>query len=171
MDLSELRRVCIDETAARRGHDYISLFVGIDQRRVAFVTDGRDAKTIECFADHVDAHNSDASRIQHVCIDMSAPFHQGRHREPHRGRDHLRQVPRHEDARRRRRQDPTRRSQDATGAEGQSLPLAQEQQQPLEQRQGSTRLIVEAALEDCARLSLALLSRRSMRSSRAGGPS
>ena len=77
MDLSELRRVCIDETAARRGHDYISLFVDIDQRRVAFVTDGRDAKTIQRFADHVDAHNSDASRIHQGCIDMSAPFIKG----------------------------------------------------------------------------------------------
>lgn len=77
MDLSELRRVCIDETAARRGHDYISLFVDIDTRRVVFVTDGRDAKTVERFADHVDAHNSDASRIKEVCIDMSGAFISG----------------------------------------------------------------------------------------------
>jgi transposase len=74
MDLSELRRVCIDETAARRGHDYISIFVDIDTRKVAFVTQGRDAKTVAEFADHVDAHNSDASRIKEVCIDMSGAF-------------------------------------------------------------------------------------------------
>lgn len=77
MDLANLRRVCIDETAAKRGHDYISIFVDIDQRRVAFVTDGRDAKTVERFADHVDAHNSDASRIKEVCIDMSGAFIKG----------------------------------------------------------------------------------------------
>ena len=77
MDLSELRRVCVDETAARRGHDYISIFVDIDTRRVVYVTDGRDAKTIERFADHVDAHNSDAARIKEVCIDMSGPFIKG----------------------------------------------------------------------------------------------
>ena len=77
MDLANLRRVCIDETAAKRGHDYISIFVDIDTRRVVFVTDGRDAKTVERFADHVDAHNSDASRIKDVCIDMSAAFMKG----------------------------------------------------------------------------------------------
>ena len=77
MDLANLRRVCIDETAAKRGHDYITLFVDIDARRVVFVTDGRDAKTIETFADHVDTHNSDASRIKEVCIDMSGPFIKG----------------------------------------------------------------------------------------------
>jgi transposase len=77
MDLAQLRRVCIDETAAKRGHDYISLFVDIDQRRVVFATDGRDADTVRQFADHVDAHNSDASRIKEVCIDMSGAFIKG----------------------------------------------------------------------------------------------
>ncbi len=77
MDLGSLRRVCIDETAAKRGHDYISIFVDIDTRKVVFVTDGRDADTIREFADHVDAHNSDASRIKEVCIDMSGAFIKG----------------------------------------------------------------------------------------------
>ena len=77
MDLAGLRRVCIDETAAKRGHDYISLFVDIDRRCVAFVADGRDADTVRQFADHVDAHNSDASRIKEVCIDMSSAFIKG----------------------------------------------------------------------------------------------
>lgn len=77
MDLANLRRVCIDETAARRGHDYISIFVDIDTRKVVFVTDGRDAGTVSRFADHVDAHNSDASRIKEVCIDMSGAFIKG----------------------------------------------------------------------------------------------
>ncbi len=77
MDLGQLRRVCIDETAAKRGHDYISLFVDIDRRCVVFVADGRDADTVRQFADHVDAHNSDASRIKEVCIDMSGAFIKG----------------------------------------------------------------------------------------------
>lgn len=77
MDLADLRRVCIDETAAKRGHDYISIVVDIDRRRVAFVTDGRSADTVRQFADHVDQHNSDASRIRQVCIDMSGPFIKG----------------------------------------------------------------------------------------------
>ena len=77
MDLASLRRVCIDETAAKCGHDYISVFADIDTRRVVFVTDGRDAETVSRFADHIDAHNSDASRIKEVCIDMSGPFIKG----------------------------------------------------------------------------------------------
>jgi hypothetical protein len=38
---------------------------------------GRDADTIRQFADHVDGHNSDASRIKEVCIDMSGPLIKG----------------------------------------------------------------------------------------------
>lgn len=77
LDLADLRRVCIDETAAKRGHNYISLFVDIDKRRVVYIADGRGAETVAEFADHVDAHKSDASRIKEVCIDMSGAFIKG----------------------------------------------------------------------------------------------
>ena len=77
MDLADLKSICIDETAAKRGHDYITLFVDIDKRCVVFVADGRGADTVRQFADHVDAHNSDASRIKQVCIDMSPAFIKG----------------------------------------------------------------------------------------------
>ena len=77
LDLAAIKRVCIDETAARRGHNYITLFVDIDTRAVVYIADGRGADTVAKFADHVDAHNSDASRIKEVCIDMSAAFIKG----------------------------------------------------------------------------------------------
>jgi transposase len=76
-DYGNVSRVAIDETAARRGHNYISLFVDIDRRRVLFVADGKDADTVAQFADDLEAHNGDASRIKEVCIDMSAAFIKG----------------------------------------------------------------------------------------------
>ena len=76
-DYADVSRVCIDETAAKRGHDYVSLFVDIDQSRVLFVTEGRGADTVEAFADDLEAHNGDASHIKQVCIDMSAAFIKG----------------------------------------------------------------------------------------------
>jgi len=76
-DYADVRRVAIDETAARRGHDYVSLFVDIDQRRVLFVTEGRGADTVATFADDLEAHDGDASRIKQVCIDMSGAFIKG----------------------------------------------------------------------------------------------
>jgi transposase len=76
-DYADVKRVAIDETAAKRGHDYVSLFVDIDQRRVVFVTEGRGADTVAEFADDLEAHNGDASHVKQVCIDMSAAFIKG----------------------------------------------------------------------------------------------
>ena len=76
-DYSEVRRVAIDETAAKRGHDYMSLFVDIDKRSVLFATEGRGAETIAKFADDLEAHNGHVSNIKQVCIDMSAAFIKG----------------------------------------------------------------------------------------------
>ena len=40
-DYSQVRRVGMDETAAARGQDYISIFADLDARRVLFATEGR----------------------------------------------------------------------------------------------------------------------------------
>ena len=77
MDLGRVSRVAIDETAARRGHDYITLVVDIDGRRVTFVGDGRSADAVARFADHLEDHGGDASRIKQASIDMSPAFIKG----------------------------------------------------------------------------------------------
>ena len=77
MDLSAVKRVCIDETAAKRGQDYITLVVDMDGRRVVFVADGRSADTVRQFADHLEDRGGDASRIKQACIDMSPAFISG----------------------------------------------------------------------------------------------
>src|SRR5208283_839053 len=76
-DASKVTRVAIDETAARRGHNYITLFVDIDQARVLFATEGRDAETVAAFADDLTAHGGDPDQVCEVCIDMSPAFIKG----------------------------------------------------------------------------------------------
>ena len=76
-DLSAVTRLAIDETAAKRGHDYITLFVDIDERRVVFIADGRDADTLRTFAQHLDTRKASAANIEQVCIDMSPAFIKG----------------------------------------------------------------------------------------------
>ena len=76
-DASGVTRLAIDETAARRGHDYVTLFVDIDQARVVFATEGKDADTIAAFADDLAAHGGDPDAISEVCIDMSPAFIKG----------------------------------------------------------------------------------------------
>ena len=76
-DASEVTRVAIDETAARRGHNYITLFVDIDEARVVFATEGKDAETVAAFADDLGAHGGDPDNVSEVCIDMSPAFIKG----------------------------------------------------------------------------------------------
>lgn len=51
LDLSALKRVCIDETAAKRGHSYMTLFIDIDARKVVHVAKGRGDDRVAEFAD------------------------------------------------------------------------------------------------------------------------
>jgi len=76
-DASKVSRVAIDETAARRGHDYITLFVDIDQARVLFATEGKDAATVAAFAEDLAAHGGNPAAVEEVCIDMSPAFIKG----------------------------------------------------------------------------------------------
>jgi transposase len=76
-DASGVTRLAIDETAARRGHDYITLFVDIDQARVLFATEGKGAETVAASADDLTAHGGDPAAISDVCIDMSPAFIKG----------------------------------------------------------------------------------------------
>ncbi|MGH3951393.1 MAG: helix-turn-helix domain-containing protein, partial [Pseudonocardiaceae bacterium] len=55
-DFSSVRRVGMDETSAARGQDYISLFADLDAGRVLFATEGRDAATVERFAQDLADH-------------------------------------------------------------------------------------------------------------------
>ena len=76
-DASDVTRVAIDETAARRGHNYITLFVDIDQARVVFATEGKDAETVAAFADDLTRHGGTPDAVSEVCIDMSPAFIKG----------------------------------------------------------------------------------------------
>ena len=77
MDLSELSSVGVDETAARRGHNYVSLFVDMDEREVVFVTEGKDAQTLEAFTGHLAGHGGAPEAVTEVVCDMSPAFISG----------------------------------------------------------------------------------------------
>lgn len=77
VDHSEVRRVGMDETSARRGQDYISLFYDMDQRRLLFGTEGRDHETVKAFTEDFKAHNGVPENITDACLDMSKAFIKG----------------------------------------------------------------------------------------------
>ncbi|MFZ5500265.1 MAG: ISL3 family transposase [Pseudomonadota bacterium] len=76
-DFSAVTRLAADETSKARGHDYITLVADADQRRVLFVTEGRDADTIKAFAADFTAHGGDPQAVESISIDMSPAFVKG----------------------------------------------------------------------------------------------
>ena len=69
-DFSEVNRVGMDETASRRGHNYITLFFDLDGRRLLYGAEDRDQATIEAFVDDLIAHGGDPDQVNQVCCDM-----------------------------------------------------------------------------------------------------
>ena len=59
-DYSDVTALAIDETSRARGHSYVTLAADAQARRVLFVTEGRDAKTIERLAQYLDDHGCPA---------------------------------------------------------------------------------------------------------------
>ena len=76
-DFSDVKALAIDETSRARGHDYITLAADAIKRRVLFVTEGRDATTINELAADLDAHGCPPEQIESVSIDMSPAFIKG----------------------------------------------------------------------------------------------
>ena len=76
-DHSAVTQVGVDETASRRGQKYVSLFVDLEQRKVLFVTPGKDASTVSAFAEDLRAHGGDPLAVTDVSADMSKAFFSG----------------------------------------------------------------------------------------------
>ena len=71
-----LRNPSLD-CAVRRGHDYVTIAVDLDQRRVLFACEGKDASCIESAAADLRAHGGDPLAVTDVACDMSAAFTKG----------------------------------------------------------------------------------------------
>ena len=77
VDLSDTTALAIDETAYRRGHNYLTLAADADQRKVVFVTEGRGHDTIAQLAEHLAQHQATPEQVTSVSIDMSPAFIKG----------------------------------------------------------------------------------------------
>lgn len=67
----------IDETSSRKGHDYLTVAMDLDQSRVVHVTPGKGAETINKIADYLETKGTSRAAISQVCIDLSPSFISG----------------------------------------------------------------------------------------------
>ena len=76
-DYSAVNTIGLDETAARRGHDYVTLFVDLAARRILYDTAGKNSEKIADFCTDFQAHKGVPSQIEQVSGDMSPAFIKG----------------------------------------------------------------------------------------------
>ena len=76
-DFSEIEAIGMDETSRCKGHDYITLFVDMKERKTIFITEGKDSQTVARFKADYEKHNGDIEKIEDVSCDMSPAFVKG----------------------------------------------------------------------------------------------
>ncbi|WKB36560.1 ISL3 family transposase [Terrilactibacillus sp. S3-3] len=76
-DISHVERVAIDETSSKRGHQYVTLFVDLETKRVLLAVEGKGAEGLRSFKDFLKEKGVEPSQIKEVCCDMSPAFISG----------------------------------------------------------------------------------------------
>lgn len=79
-DFSDVREVGVDETASKRGHNYVSFFVDLERRRLLFGTEGREGDALGRFRMDLMAHGGVPEWIRELCMDMSPAYIRGAER-------------------------------------------------------------------------------------------
>jgi transposase len=76
-DYSDITEVGIDETSRKRGHDYVTVGVDLNQRRVFDVQTGKDSTAVAQLGAFLDKNGSPTEGVKQVSIDMSPAFIKG----------------------------------------------------------------------------------------------
>jgi transposase len=66
-----------DEMNRKKGHNYLTVFVDLEARRVLLAVEGKDASVRERFAGQLGQHNGHPKAITQVAIDMSPAYIKG----------------------------------------------------------------------------------------------
>lgn len=76
MDLADLKAIGLDETASKRGHNYVTVFIDMErsEKPVVFATPGKGKETIRSFKAFLEAHGGEAGNVLEVVCDMSRAF-------------------------------------------------------------------------------------------------
>jgi transposase len=70
-DLSGVTAVGLEECAKQKGHQYVTTFCDLDQARVIVVAEGKEAATVQRFADALVAPGGDPAQVPQVCCDRA----------------------------------------------------------------------------------------------------
>lgn len=75
--INDLEKVGFDETSTKKGHNYVTTMVDLEQRRVLFATEGKGADCIEKSVNYLKDKGVEIDSVKQICIDMSPAFISG----------------------------------------------------------------------------------------------
>ena len=77
--MSQLKAVGLDETASKRGHNYVTTFIDMERSStpVVFATPGKGAQVLRDFKAFIYSHQGNPDDILEVVCDMSPSFLSG----------------------------------------------------------------------------------------------
>ena len=76
LDLSDARVLYVDETSSKKGHNYITV-VSDQNKRIVFLCEGKDSRTMDRLRDWLLEHNGDPERIEWVSCDLGEAYPSG----------------------------------------------------------------------------------------------
>jgi len=76
-DPSSITKLGIDETSRRKGHNYLTVAVDLDQNRVVHVVEGKDKQTLADIRDYLCDKQTYIGQITQASIDLSPSFMSG----------------------------------------------------------------------------------------------
>ena len=77
IDSSNMTSIGIDETSRKKGHNYVTLAVDMEARKVFHVTEGKGKDTVKSIAEAIGRQGGNVLNIKDVSMDMSPSFIQG----------------------------------------------------------------------------------------------
>ena len=76
-DYSNVNTIGMDETSIAKGHDYLTLFVDLVNRRTIHIAEGKSHTTVVDFKQDFELHSGVAANVTDVSCDMSPAFIKG----------------------------------------------------------------------------------------------
>jgi transposase len=75
--LADVREIGIDETSIKKEHNYVTIVADLNAKRTVFVTKGKDASTVEEFAQTLSNKGGSVNNIITVSMDVSPAYISG----------------------------------------------------------------------------------------------
>ena len=75
--VSKVEQIGIDETSSKKGHNYVTVTVDMEERRVIHVGEGKEADAVNNMKEALEIRGLQVENIKNVCIDMSPAYISG----------------------------------------------------------------------------------------------